>query len=271
MTEISIIIPHYNSEKKLMRLLKTIPESDKIEIIVVDDNSEKELNLKNKNIIVKRNLSNKRSAGTCRNIGLSIASGRWIIFADSDDFFLPNAFKIIKNHLNSKEDIIYFTPTSIIEGTKNESFRHLGYKKLIDNYMNLALREEIRYLFYVPWSKMIKSTLIREHNIKFDEVLASNDVKFSVLIGHFAKEISCSKEKIYCVTENKSSLTKKKDKEHLNSRIKVALNTNLFLKKNKKRKYCLKYKGYILRNLKNGIRNGIGNIMTVIKYKFIKF
>ena len=35
----SIIIPHYNSPDLLLRLLKTIPVREDLEVIVVDDNS----------------------------------------------------------------------------------------------------------------------------------------------------------------------------------------------------------------------------------------
>lgn len=37
----SIIIPHYNNEISLTKLLKTIPEDKDIEIIIIDDNSKK--------------------------------------------------------------------------------------------------------------------------------------------------------------------------------------------------------------------------------------
>lgn len=33
-----------------------------------------------------------RGAGYARNTGLSHAKGKWIIFADADDFFYENAF-----------------------------------------------------------------------------------------------------------------------------------------------------------------------------------
>jgi glycosyltransferase involved in cell wall biosynthesis len=42
MINYSFIIPHHNSPKLLERCLNSIPQRDDIEIIVVDDNSDKE-------------------------------------------------------------------------------------------------------------------------------------------------------------------------------------------------------------------------------------
>lgn len=85
----SIIIPHFNDFKSLERLLNSIPSRDDIEIIVIDDKSTDEYDLdsiKSKCIFLN-NETPIKSAGTCRNIGLKIAKGKWLLFADSDDVF----------------------------------------------------------------------------------------------------------------------------------------------------------------------------------------
>lgn len=124
MKEISIIIPHYNSYKKLERLLKSIPlDNLKVEVIVVDDNSKdeeiyKNLQLEFKNVIFLKNKSSNKGAGGARNEGLKIASGKWLLFADADDYFESGAFKKVFSNIDKKEDIIYFKPTSVYEKTK---------------------------------------------------------------------------------------------------------------------------------------------------------
>ena len=41
--ELSIIVPHYNTPKMLDRLLSTIPNNPEIEVLVIDDISDREL------------------------------------------------------------------------------------------------------------------------------------------------------------------------------------------------------------------------------------
>src|SRR5690554_7988035 len=102
----SVIIPHYNCEDGLERLLKSIPNKDTIEVIVVDDRSSTELF---KDVINKSHLVNisgyinegVKGAGAARNIGLEKAKGEFLVFADSDDFFTLDAFKSIENAVNS--------------------------------------------------------------------------------------------------------------------------------------------------------------------------
>jgi hypothetical protein len=45
----------------------------------------------------------------------------------------------------------------------------------------------LRLLFSVPWAKLIKKDLIDRHNISFEEILASNDINFSVKTGYYAQ------------------------------------------------------------------------------------
>src|SRR5699024_5954198 len=109
MKQVSIIIPHFNSVKLLEKLLLSIPKYNDIEVIVIDDNStegiEKFSILKKsvefEHIKFLMNNTGVQSAGTCRNIGLKAATGKWILFADSDDYFLPGFYDGIQLYFQS--------------------------------------------------------------------------------------------------------------------------------------------------------------------------
>src|SRR5699024_10372921 len=103
--------------------------------------------------------------------------GKWILFADADDFFMPEFYENVKEYFNSKYDVVFFTPTSSEIDTGKPSNRHLNYEKLINDYQNskdLKSEVNLRYKFYVPWSKLISKDLIKRNNLVFDEVIASN-------------------------------------------------------------------------------------------------
>mgnify|MGYP003305656243 CR=1 FL=1 len=93
MINYSIIIPHKNIPLLLQRCLDSIPIRDDLEVIVVDDDSDPSLvdfdsfpgkDRKDVEIVLDKM---GKGAGASRNIGLSRAKGKWVVFCDADDFF----------------------------------------------------------------------------------------------------------------------------------------------------------------------------------------
>ena len=159
----------------LPRLFKSIPVSDKIEVLLID-NSPEPISGKDVQTIHPFQLlhSNPHSfAGGARNIGLDNAHGKWLIFADADDFFTPQAFDIFYSHFADEEDLIYFKSDSVYDDTLEPSNRNSLFNAYIDDYVLGKIDEmEVRLSYLVPWGKMIKRELVVQYNIRFDEVLA---------------------------------------------------------------------------------------------------
>ncbi|MGN2615682.1 glycosyltransferase family 2 protein [Aliivibrio fischeri] len=234
----SIIIPHFNDFKSLERLINSIPLRNDIEIIVVDDKSTDKYNIEkieSKCVFIK-NQTDVKSAGTCRNIGLKIAKGKWLLFADSDDVFLNNAFEVFDLYSEGKDDIVFFKSKSLIEGSDNISDRNVYLTDLVDRNIN-ENDDSIRYMYFPPWGKLVRHKLVSENEILFDEVIASNDVMFSLKVGFFAEKILSVNETVYCVYKRTNSLTTSHTKENLRSRLEVALNRNEFLFNNGLKQY----------------------------------
>ncbi|MBD1155077.1 glycosyltransferase family 2 protein [Pelagibacterales bacterium SAG-MED18] len=220
---LSIIIPHYNSSNFLEKLLLSIPKKKDIQVIIVDDKSE----LSHLKVIYELKkiysfdfFQNNRDkgAGSCRNIGLEIAIGKWILFADSDDFFVNNFYHKVSTYFNSLNDVIFFSPTSQYIETGKIAGRHLSFKKKINAYMkNNNKKNEflLRYTYIVPWSRMIKKEFIKNHKINFDEVRISEDVMFATKVGHFMKKFEVTKDEIYCIVNRSNSFSKITIKEDI--------------------------------------------------------
>lgn len=231
MNKLSVIIPHYNSKDRLVILLNSIPNKEWIEIIVVDDNSQEDvfsLEKKFKHVLFFKSNKKVKGAGSARNFGLEKATGDFFLFADADDYFLEGGFDLIQKHLKLNKDIIYFKPTS--ENLKNKATgkRHEFYSCLIDLYIKNERKEDL-FKFDVPWSKLISKKIIRENNVKFDEVIASNDINFSLKVVFYSSDVLCVADKIYCVTESSNSLTKQLSEEVLDSRFDAIARYNDFL------------------------------------------
>ena len=228
----SIIIPHKNSISLLRRCVESIPKRDDTEIIVVDDNSDvrsSEWNLFRKDFphIQLVLTTEGRGAGYARNVGLSKATGKWLIFADADDYFYPNALNVIDTKIKEADyDIIYFNCDSrdgetgepvpgrlpnIIEGIKNRDYNLLRYKS------------------FVPWGKVIKHLLVKQHIILFDEIEVSNDIMFSALVGYNSKTIGIIENCLYCYTDTKGSLVNSPSNQRMMTIIKTRARVNSFL------------------------------------------
>ncbi|ASI89218.1 glycosyltransferase family 2 protein [Vibrio mediterranei] len=240
--ELTIIIPHYNDTKRLKRLLSTIPDSASIQVLVIDDMSDSfAIEDCSSNVELLVNDSGEKGAGVCRNIGIEKAKGDWLLFADSDDYYTSNAFSCVFNYVNSDSDLIFFSPVSEVENEPTRACtRHSHYQKLVVNF--LADEDDaIRYQYEVPWSKMIKRSLVIDNDIRFDDTMVSNDTIFSLKVGHFASNVTAVDDNIYCVVERLGSLTKVETKERSLTRINVAIRFNAHLAEWHKSKYQVSF------------------------------
>ncbi|NQN51119.1 glycosyltransferase family 2 protein [Streptococcus suis] len=95
---ISIIIPNFNRGHLLKDVLETVSNQtyQPLEIIVIDDASTDDsieiiqsLQKSIPNLLLFQQEINS-GANACRNLGVDQATGKFIAFLDSDDYFLPN-------------------------------------------------------------------------------------------------------------------------------------------------------------------------------------
>lgn len=241
---ISIVIPHHNSSVSMIRLLKSIPPRDLLEIIIVDDHSEQgefkaleaytQILPHNNNIILVQNTTQKKGAGAARNIGIEHCSGKWIVFADADDFFSKNAFDIILDKVkNSNADILFFSPISLNLNNDKLGNRHKYLSDLVENYIvnpNNINELKLRYKFPPPWSKIYSANMIKSNNILFEETIVANDILFSAKCGQLSDSIEAFNLNIYTVTEGENTLTTYVNKERLMIRTKSFIKYFLYLK-----------------------------------------
>lgn len=229
----SVIIPHKNSPDLLARCIDSIPLRKDIEIIVVDDNSDENMKPQIKRSGLHIILTSEgRGAGYARNIALQKAKGQWLVFADADDFFLPDAFTAFDNHVNSQADIIFFASNSIFSDTGQPANRQMTVMPYLNAYKAEDKHSEyiLRLNYFEPWGKMIRRKMVEQHNILFDEVRWANDVMFSTKIGVFAHSIEVDMKEVYCITIAKGSLIHQRSLESRRCRYEVMLRTNQYLR-----------------------------------------
>lgn len=210
----SIIIPHYNIPTLLERCVNSIPVRDDVQVIVVDDCSpcKDELNhvietLKKIRKVEFYTTPIGGSAGRARNIGLDHSKGKWLIFADADDFFDVDFASILDDNIDNKNDVIYLKCRSVQSddvskpsGRINDDEKHFDKSHYEENVRYYRLEHQ------VPWGKIIKRSLVDDNNIRFDETRYANDAMFAVSVGCFARHIDLANRDFYVVTERDNAL-----------------------------------------------------------------
>lgn len=232
----SIIIPHYTKSNTvlLQRAVESIPIDDTIQVLVVD-NSPIRIN---ENLFAERSnvhivfSDNTKGAGHARNIGINKSNGKWLLFLDADDFFVKDAFDTFNSYYNSKADIIFFNMTSCFSDTLEKAARHKPFNEIIDNYFISKNEYHLRCSYPSPCGKMVRAKFVKDNEIYFDEIPASNDVIFALRIGLQAKSIRVDKKTVYCATVQKGSLTNTISLQNIENRFEVSLRKNKLLKKN---------------------------------------
>lgn len=166
---LSIIVPVYNTAKQLRRCLDSIvPQlNNKVEVILVNDGSTDN----SKDIICdyidhynQFRLYDKPNEGVsaARNIGLKVASGKYVTFLDSDDYVEPDYMRKIMENIHKMEqdelDLMIFG----------------FYRKVGENYsVNLpdakgnVIKEIFTQKYNAPWNKIFKKSLIDAYELEF--------------------------------------------------------------------------------------------------------
>lgn len=236
----SVIIPHKNTPALLQRCIDSIPIRDDIQIIVVDDNSDASFIPQLKKIIQIYNhievyfVEKSLGAGHARNVGLQHARGKWLLFADSDDFYNPCFEEKIDQYLHSLFDLIIFSASSVNSETLAPEKRNEMIKNYHDIYKQDHQKGEmlLKYYFTENWAKMYKAELVTKHHITFDETFNTNDYMFSVKAAYYARSIHEDDSEVYCITVRRNSLTEQYDTSltDIMTRYRVSLRVCLFFK-----------------------------------------
>lgn len=209
----SFVIPHHNTPDLLRRLLDSIPARDDLEIIIVDDNSDndKKAHVERpdaRTIFIDR--EHTKGAGHARNVGMDSAVGKWLLFADADDFYKPGFLDVLDEYKNEDIDVLFFDVDSADSATlKSDNGGRSWYQNMIIQNYDGTEESGLPILFfrYAPWCRMVSREFVTHFGIRFEEISIFNDSFFSIQTGYFARRWKVDKRKLYTVTYHEGSIT----------------------------------------------------------------
>ena len=178
-TQISFVIPVYNGEKLIERMIASIqelrPEDVSYEIVIVDDGSSDRTysvceNAAKGDESIKLIHTENRGQGAARNTGVAEASGKYIFFADADDKVIAEGvLKLFEKAEETNADIC--AGTYIRTETGKDPFTALnglnsGY---ITRGSSLYDKIKTESAFGYVWNKLFRRGFLYENGIDFDE------------------------------------------------------------------------------------------------------
>lgn len=225
MDKVSIIVPVYNVEKFLKQTIDSILKQTykNLQIILVDDgstdNSGKicdEYAKNNVQILV----IHKQNGGLsdARNAGLEKATGKYLMFSDSDDFFESNAIEIMYNEIETKEAdyVIGNYINTEPDGTKWE--KPIFDKEIYDNF-KLSKTDYEKSFFVMNSSvcnKIFRKSFIDKLQLNFVKGLPAEDAIFTTYCFVHSDKVYYIKDIIYNYrqTYNASTISTNCTKEY---------------------------------------------------------
>lgn len=229
MEKISVIVPIYNVEKYIKQSIESILNQtyNKLEIILVDDGSKDlsgsicdEYSKKDNRIKV----IHKENGGlsSARNAGLDVATGKYVMFIDSDDYFENNSCEVLYNEIE-KRNADYVIGNYIHVTHDGIKWDKPVFNNIDDNFKTSI--EDYKKSFFVMnsvvWNKIFKREFIEEHKLRFVPGALAEDAIFTTYCyvhtdkGYYINEV------VYNYRQNKE-----------NASISTNCNKNYFIKLN---------------------------------------
>lgn len=289
---VSIIIPIYNAEKYLDKLLKKMMEqiNEKIEIILINDGSSdmsEEICI-NYQKVLKRNIKflsqNNKGVSEARNTGIKLATGKYITFIDSDDMISIKYIDTICNLCNSNADIIEF---GYFYGSENDGYKirkndiHEGVVAYKDYFSYLIMQKSNEI-----WNKLFKREIIKENNIFFNSnIMYGEDLLFTLEVMKFSKTIVLNHEPIYYYLKNPNGICSNVKLKYIDNLNCLYINIEKLIKMNNySSDILLLAQKHMMKNFfrtiglcrmnkcdKKALKDTISNTMSIQKLKKIKY
>jgi len=210
----SIIIPAYNAAKALPHLIQSIEKQTYAphEVLFINDCSTDDTAMilddlaKDPGHQGWRAYHQPKNSGVsaCRNKGIGLASGDYILFMDADDWIEPNLLEKVAFYLqNQKPDVLAF---GVFEDYLDQeqsiyySNTHTLEKRLAEepvDFAKMIYDLERETLYGYPWNKVYRTSLLQENHIQFPAMSFSEDFFFNAKVYDHAASAMTIPEVLY--------------------------------------------------------------------------
>lgn len=217
--KVSVIIPVYKVEAYINQCVDSvlIQSYHNLEIILVDDGSPDncpEICDEYERQDMRIKVIHKKNGGLsdARNSGLEMATGEYVMFLDSDDYWddtdaVKKLIEIVNNHPDA--DVVYFQRHKFIEDHRISNEIHNiafinGMKKAE------ALKYLISNAYFMPsaCNKLIRREILTENKIVFQKGIVCEDIDWNFALTLHAEHLYGINNNFYAYrTDREGSIT----------------------------------------------------------------
>ena len=207
---VSIIVPVYNAQKTLERCIESILNQTfpDFELLLMDDGSKDssfDICRKYAADDARIKVFHHENAGVSvtRNRGIENASGKFLMFCDSDDYAASEWCERLLQEVRAKED------AWVVSNAYKVSFS--GECKAIDNLQHNTKCKTycdiyLKHLSFCPWNKIYNAEIIRKNNICFrPDMNIGEDAVFNAEYYKFCTSVIYIPEPLYYYCDNADS------------------------------------------------------------------
>lgn len=192
MPTVSIIVPVYNAQNYLHKCIDSLLNQnyEDFELILINDGSKDDSKKICDEYAAKDNrikVIHKENGGvsSARNRGLDEATGKYIMFCDSDDFVREEFCAPLVNLAEGSDDCLVLAGITQIKDDNSMSddlcpeykegeSASLTNKEFCDLYVNLNLKAPFN-LTNMPYNKLFCRDIIEKHHIRYDQSIHYNE------------------------------------------------------------------------------------------------
>ncbi|WP_079527266.1 glycosyltransferase family 2 protein [Halobacillus hunanensis] len=212
--KVSVIVPVYNAEKTIKKTVDSVIAQsigfENIELLIVDDLSTDDSRViiyeyakAYKNIKPVFMEGNSGGPSIPRNIGISLARGKYLTFIDSDDWFEETGLEALYNLIEKTGDK-YAVGRTV--KTDDKGLHFIGEYNTCINRESIdpfSIKQTFHHLG--PPGKIMSTSFIQENKIVFPDMKFAEDKQFFIDVLTNCESISTTTEVIYYANRYKEN------------------------------------------------------------------
>lgn len=213
---VTVVVPVYNARTTLEKCVDSILNQtyENIELILVSDGStDGSLEICRRyaetDARVKVADMPNRGVSAARNVGIELAGGKYLQFADSDDYLEPDMTRQMVERAVTDESDLVITDFYRVVNTRMADKGNIRDGSVLTKkeFAEYFLKSPADYYYGVMWNKLYRRSLIMDYSIRCcTEMKWCEDLLFNLDYYRYAETFSAVATPLYYYIRNKKGL-----------------------------------------------------------------